>query len=100
MFEQIFVVFIQSFVGSLLGGYGGYLYAIRDTPRSKRPIGLWQLSRSLIAGVGGAFLSVLFEIAVVMAVPNADTKNLIGMSLVFGVGLGVMLTQRYLKGLR
>ena len=96
MLELIAMLF-QSFLGSLLGGYGGYRYAIKDTPGSEHPSGSWQLSTSLISGVCGAFTTVLFRIALVIAFPNADTEKLSAIPLVVGLGFGTMLTKRYLK---
>jgi hypothetical protein len=90
-------LFMESFAASWAGGYGGYRYAIKDVAGSERPSGLWQLSTSLIVGVGGAVIAVFFEIALVMALPTVDTEKLTIVPLLIGVSLGVLMTQRYLR---
>lgn len=90
-------LFIQAFVGSMLGGYGGYRYAVRNTPNSGRPGGLWQLSTSSIAGTGGAFLAVLFDAALAMAFSGVNIVKLPFSPLILGFFIGLVITQKYLK---
>ena len=97
MAQQLLSAFIQSFVISLLGGYGGYRYAIRNTRIAERPSGSWQLWTCLISGIGGAALAVAFEVALVIAIPSTDTSKLVAVSLLLGLAIAVVLTQRFLN---
>jgi hypothetical protein len=95
---QLIAAFIQAFIPSLVGSYGGYRYAIRNTPAAARPSGYWQLSTCLLAGVGGAALGVAFSIALTLAYSSADTSQLAMVPLLCGLFIAVLLTQRFLKG--
>jgi hypothetical protein len=97
MAQQLLAMFIQSFVASLVGGYGGYRYAIRNAPPVGRPSGSWQLSTCLLAGIGGAALAVAFKMALTLAFASAETSQLAMIPLLFGFGISMLLTQRFLK---
>ena len=97
MAQQLFAAFIQAFVASIVGSYGGYRYAIRNTPEALRPSGSWQLSTCLVAGIGGAALGVAFEVAITLAFASADTSKLTMVPLLCGLAIAVLATQRFLK---
>lgn len=97
MGEQLAAMLLQYFVPGFVGGYGGYRWAIRDTPYAERPRVPWQLLTSVASGIGAALLGIAFSIGLVMADPEAATNNLATVPLLLGLGLGIVITQRRLK---
>ena len=95
MSQQLLAMFVQHFVAGLIGGYGGYRYAIRTVQPAERPNGMRQFALSVAAGVGASLVSILFILTMLYAFPNADIKQVEGiLPLAFGVGLGAVITQR------
>ena len=98
MGEAIAASFIEATVSALVGGFIGYFSAVRNVPRADRPSSGQWFATLAIAAFGGAALTVIFELAMLAALPKTDVSKMQeGVALVLGIGLGFMDTQRKLK---
>lgn len=98
MGEAIAAVFIQATVPALVGGFIGYFSAVRNIPRADRPSSGQWFATLAIAAFGGAALTVIFELALLAAFPKTDVSKMQALvAMVFGIGLGLVDTQRKLK---
>ena len=97
MEQQLLAAFIQAFVASIIGSYGGYRYAIRNTPAATRPAGTWQLSTCLLSAVAGAIVAMVFEVSLTIAYAETDTSKLTMVPLLCGFAIEILQTQRFLK---
>jgi hypothetical protein len=99
MAEALWENFVLAFMGSVIGGFWGNRHVIRKRKitAAMRPSGPRTLSIVLVAGAGGAVLSIIFVITLVL-LANADEKTLgsAPISLLFGFGIAYLLTGRSL----
>lgn len=96
MTQHLYLVLLQAFLVSLIGGAGGVKYTLRTTPTARQPSGRRQTTVCLASGIGGMLLAVIFGQALVMFYPLAPEPNLFMIQLLLGFGIAKMATKRFL----